>query len=74
MDQEHIAMKIMGRIFKSRSRYEKAQKRARTGQKLFVKNGTISKLPGELSGWTAMRDIKPISNQTFREWWEQRNE
>ncbi len=74
MDQEHIGMKIMGRIFKSRFRYEKAQKRARTGQKLFVKNGTISKLPGELSGWTAMRDIKPIPDQTFREWWGQRDE
>lgn len=73
-DPEHIGMKLMARAFKSRSRYERAQKMARAGQKLFVKDGTISKLPGELSGWTAMRDLKPIPNQTFREWWGDRNE
>lgn len=74
MDPEHVGMKVMDRIFRSRSRYERAQKLARTGQKLFVRDGTISKLPGYLSNWTAMRDLKPIPDQTFREWWEQHNE
>ncbi|HYW35683.1 MAG TPA: LutB/LldF family L-lactate oxidation iron-sulfur protein [Balneolaceae bacterium] len=73
-DPEHIGMKGMARIFKKRSRYERAQRWARSGQKLFVKNGMISKLPGELSGWTAMRDLKPIPGQTFREWWRTRDE
>lgn len=73
-DQEHVGMKFMGSVFRSRSRYERAQRWARTGQKLFVRDGTISKLPGELSGWTAMRDLKPIPDQTFREWWRDRNE
>jgi len=74
MDEEHVGMKAMGSMFRSRSRYERAQRWARTGQKLFVKDGKISKLPGELSGWTAMRDLKPIPNQTFREWWRTRDE
>jgi L-lactate dehydrogenase complex protein LldF len=74
LDQEHIGMKIMSRIFQSRSRYEKAQKRARSGQKLFVKNGIISKLPGYLSGWTAFRDLKPVPDQTFRQWWRKNHE
>ncbi|MEX0905024.1 MAG: LutB/LldF family L-lactate oxidation iron-sulfur protein [Balneolaceae bacterium] len=70
---EHIAMKIMARTFRSRSRYERAQKMARSGQKLFVRDGTISKLPGQLSGWTAMRDLKPIPKQSFRDWWRERS-
>jgi L-lactate dehydrogenase complex protein LldF len=73
-EQEHIGMKMMARIFRNRKRYERAQRWARIGQKLFVKDGTISKLPGELSGWTAMRNLKPIPNQTFREWWRDRDE
>ena len=73
-DPEHIGMKMMARAFTSRSRYERGQKMARRGQKLFTRDGTISKLPGKLSGWTAMRDLKPIPNQTFREWWRNRDE
>lgn len=72
--QEHIGMKVMGHIFRNRKRYERAQQWARTGQKFFVSDGTISKLPGELSGWTAMRDLKPIPDETFREWWRKRDE
>ncbi|MDX1636699.1 MAG: LutB/LldF family L-lactate oxidation iron-sulfur protein [Balneolaceae bacterium] len=74
MEEEHIGMKIMARAFRKRSRYERAQRWARAGQGLFERNGTISKLPGELSGWTAMRDLKPVPDQTFREWWRKRNE
>lgn len=71
---EHVGMKVMAHTFRSRSRYERAQKVVRTGQKLFVRDGAISKLPGQLSGWTAMRDLKPVPKQTFREWWGQRHE
>lgn len=73
LDQEHIGMKAMAGAFRSRSRYESAQKLARQGQKLFMKDGIISKLPGELSGWSAMRDLKTIPKETFREWWRERN-
>ncbi|MEX0995206.1 MAG: 4Fe-4S dicluster domain-containing protein, partial [Balneolaceae bacterium] len=71
-DPEHIGMKLMGRTFRSRSRYERAQKMARAGQGLFVRDGVISKLPGQLSKWTDVRDLKPIPGQTFREWWRER--
>jgi L-lactate dehydrogenase complex protein LldF len=74
MDPEHIGMKMMARAFRSRSRYERGQKMARMGQKFFVRDGTISKLPGKLSGGTATRDIKPIPDQTFRDWWRERDE
>ncbi|WP_234572579.1 LutB/LldF family L-lactate oxidation iron-sulfur protein [Rhodohalobacter sp. 614A] len=71
---EQIGMKIMARAFQSRSRYERGQKLARTGQSFFTKDGRISKLPGKLSGWTDMRDLKAIPDQTFREWWRKRDE
>ncbi len=73
-DPEHVGMKLMARTFRSRPRYERAQKMARFGQSLFTRSGTISNLPGQLSGWTAMRDLKPIPKQTFREWWRERDE
>lgn len=72
-DPEHLGMKLMGRTFRSRSRYERAQKMARAGQGLFVRDGVISKLPGQLSKWTDVRDLKPIPDQTFREWWRSRS-
>lgn len=69
----HMGMKFMARAFRSRSRFERLQKTGRIGQKLFVKNGVISRLPGELSKWTAIHDVKPIPKQTFREWWRERS-
>lgn len=71
-DSTHAGMKLMGSAFRSRRKYETLQKLARTGQKLFVKDGTISRLPGELSKWTSIRDLKPIPDETFREWWRKR--
>ena len=32
----------------------------------------IHRLPGELGGWTTSRDVKPVPDQTFREWWRER--
>jgi L-lactate dehydrogenase complex protein LldF len=31
-------------------------------------------MPGVLGGWTAVRDLRRMPKQTFREWWEQRGE
>lgn len=36
----------------------------------FVKNGTISKLPYPLSGWTRYRDFPAIAKKPFRERWK----
>lgn len=72
LNSEHIAMKLMAWIFKKRSRYVWAQKIARIGQSPFIRNDVISYLPGQLSRWTAMRDLKPLPKQSFRAWWSNR--
>ncbi len=48
------------------------QKLGRLGQRLVLKRGVITSLPGQLGGWTAVRDVYPIANPTFREWWSER--
>jgi L-lactate dehydrogenase complex protein LldF len=74
LEPEHVGMKILSRAFSNAKRYEQAQKIARTGQGLFARDGVISSLPGYLSKWTSTRDLKTIPDQTFREWWRQRDE
>jgi len=63
---ERLAMDALARVFATRSRYERAQRLARLG------NGPIAQLPGPLSGWTAMRELPEVPDQTFREWWAAR--
>ncbi len=69
---EPALMKIAAYTFRKRALYEMAQKMARISQRLYVRNGTISKLPFKLSSWTEIRDLKPVAGQTFREWWRTR--
>ena len=33
-------------------------------------SGALHRLPGKLAGWTEARDVKPIPEQTLREWWK----
>ncbi len=70
---ENLLMKMMARIFADRKRYERAQQLARLGQLPFVHGGTISHLPGMLAGWTAMRDLQAVPQQSFRDWWRSRS-
>lgn len=71
---ESLAMKMLAKVFSSRSRYERAQKMGRLGQKLVTRRGkNIERLPGILSGWTEARDMVPVAPQTFREWWKSRS-
>ena len=69
---EQVAMRTLARIFAQPRRYERAQRMARVGQTLFVRGGIIERLPGPLSGWTAMRDLTPVPAQSFRDWWRAR--
>jgi L-lactate dehydrogenase complex protein LldF len=64
---ERLAMDGLARVFASRGRYERAQRLARLG------NGPLARMPGPLSGWTAMRDLPAVPAQTFREWWAGRD-
>lgn len=72
-DPMHLGLKFLANVFSERKRYERLQKLGRFGQRLFLKDGVISKLPGALSKWSAFRDLKPIPKQTFREWWRERS-
>lgn len=72
LDPEAIVMRRLASIFASPKRYEQAQRLGRSGQRLFVHDGVITRLPGALAGWTQARDLQPLSAQTFREWWRER--
>ena len=69
LNPENIAMQTVARVFSDPGLYERAQKFARVGQWPLVRGGSIGRLPGRLAGWTSVRDLKPIPDQTFREWW-----
>ncbi|MGB7189837.1 MAG: LutB/LldF family L-lactate oxidation iron-sulfur protein [Acidobacteriaceae bacterium] len=69
---EAIGMKAMARIFSSRRRFEAAQRLGRIAQWPFVSDGWIRHLPGMLGNWTAVRDLRPMPSQTFRNWWRER--
>ncbi|TCK73827.1 LutB/LldF family L-lactate oxidation iron-sulfur protein [Acidipila rosea] len=69
---ESVAMKAMAMVFRSPRRFEAAQRLGRIGQWPFISGGWIRNLPGMLGNWTAVRDLKPMPQQSFREWWKQR--
>ena len=69
LDPENVAMQTVARVFSDQELYERAQAFARVGQWPFVRGGSIGRLPGRLAGWTSVRDLKPVPEQTFREWW-----
>jgi L-lactate dehydrogenase complex protein LldF len=69
---ESLAMKFLAGVFASPARFERAQRVGRFGQSWFSRAGFIERLPGPLSGWTTMRDVVPVADQTFREWWRSR--
>ena len=73
LDPENVAMQAMAKTFSDRRLYESAQRLARIGQWPLARSGTIHRLPGRLAGWTATRDVKPVPEQTFRQWWKERD-
>jgi L-lactate dehydrogenase complex protein LldF len=70
LDPENVAMQTLARVFSDPQLYERAQGMAKVGQWPFARGGSIGRLPGRLAGWTSVRDLKPIPQQTFREWWK----
>jgi L-lactate dehydrogenase complex protein LldF len=63
---EVLAMRAVGATFATRERYERAQRLARLGR-----GPLVSAL---LPGWTAMRDLPEPPRETFRQWWEAREQ
>jgi L-lactate dehydrogenase complex protein LldF len=72
LDPENVAMQAMAKTFSNPRLYEGAQRAARIGQWPLARSGAIHRLPGRLAGWTDARDLKPVPEQTFREWWRSR--
>ncbi len=72
LNPEALAMRELARIFASPQRYERAQRLARSGQRLFIHGGVINHLPGMFAGWTSARDLAPVPKQSFRDWWRER--
>jgi L-lactate dehydrogenase complex protein LldF len=72
VDPERLAMSALYRGFASRRRYEALQRLGRAAERPLRRSGRIERLPGALGGWTAMRDLRPVAAETFREWWRRR--
>ncbi len=70
---ENLAMQAAAAAFHSQRRYEAAQRLARMGQTLFRRNGQLVNLPGMAGGWTKFRDLRPIPQRSFRDWWRSRD-
>jgi len=68
---EALGMKAVAAVFRSHRRLEAAQRLAQMAQAPLVKDGWIHRLPGELSAWTAARDLQAIPKQSFRQWWKE---
>lgn len=71
---ERIAMKGAAMALADGSRLEVAQALGRIGQRLFERDGNLKNLPGMLHGWTEFRDLRPIPDESFRDWWRRREE
>ncbi len=72
-DPENLAMKFLAGVFSDPARFARFQKLGRLGQRFLMRGGYIDHLPGPLKGWTATRDVYPVAQQTFREWWSKRS-
>jgi L-lactate dehydrogenase complex protein LldF len=77
LDAEALAMKAMGLIFRSERRFRAAQRLGRIAELPLVRKdgqggGWIGWLPGMLGGWTQVRDLQAMPQETFRDWWEKR--
>ena len=69
---ERLVMKTVGWIFGGSRRFGIAQRLGRLTQRPLVRGKTIRRLPGPLSSWTQTRDLRPLSGETFRDWWRRR--
>jgi L-lactate dehydrogenase complex protein LldF len=73
VSSERVAMRALARVFADRRLYEAAQKSSRVGQRPLLRGGKIRWLPGPLGGWTSMRDLPAVPDQSFRDWWRGRS-
>ena len=70
---EGRALRMLGRVFSNAERYERAQRTARALQRPALRDDRLRWLPGPLAGWGRSRTLPGVAEQTFREWWEARD-
>ena len=69
----NVGMQAAAFVMGSAQRFTLAQHMGQLAQKIFVsKSGFIERLPFMLSGWTQTRDLKAPPQQSFRDWWAER--
>jgi len=72
-DPMYLGMKAANFAFGSAARFRMAQWFGRLGLKFFTdRDGWIRKLPNLGSRWTLSRDLPGLPDQTFRQWWSER--
>ncbi|WP_029015086.1 lactate utilization protein B [Niveispirillum irakense] len=69
---ENMAMQVASRLFNNQQALEWSLWAGRLGQKLLTRDGVMPWLPPPLSGWTLSRDFPALPEQSFRDWWKQR--
>jgi len=72
-DPIYIALRVANILFAQAWRFRLAQRFGRLGMRLFTnRDGWIHSLPSVGSKWTQTRDLRGFPDQTFREWWANR--
>ena len=72
---EGRSLKMLAKAFATRAGYERAQRLGRSLQRPVAREGWITHFPpGPLSAWGRSRDLPALPAQTFREWWERRED
>ncbi len=71
---EGRALRLLAGAFSSTERYERAQRTARALQRPALRDERLRWLPGPLAGWGRSRTLPGVAEQTFREWWETRDD
>jgi L-lactate dehydrogenase complex protein LldF len=70
----NLGMQSAARIFASGDRLALAETLGRLGQRPFVRpSGFIEHLPFQLAAWTQSRDLAPLPDESFRQWWARRS-
>jgi L-lactate dehydrogenase complex protein LldF len=69
---ERLAMNAAGWIFNGPRRFAAATRIGRLGQRPLIRGGRIVRLPPPLASWTRSRDLRPLSRESFRDWWARR--
>jgi L-lactate dehydrogenase complex protein LldF len=73
-DPMYIGMKAANFVFANPARFRLAQWMGRLGLRFFTdKDGWIRRLPNLGARWTMSRDLRGMPDQSFRNWWAERD-